>query len=232
MKPHKMDNVVKLSKTEPSSLRQVLNKLMRQTNTNINQLSKNTGISNTTIKRMCTDPDCNPTLTSISKIAEFFGITPNQLIGKELLLQEQLGYKPNFEQWIPVPILNLDQVVRWPSNLEEIKEAQKTKYVKTDLEINERVFAIIAQDESLEPKFSMGTILIFDPEKIPKNKDYILFLSEDKNLPQFRQILIDGSDWYTKIINPEFSQGSPIPIDKNKNRILGTLIQAKSNYID
>lgn len=224
--------VVNLSKkTAQTQLMDVLNRLMDKTHTNISQLGKSTGLANTTIKRMCTEPDCNPTLISITKIADFFGITPNQLIGTEPLPEDNIGYYPNFEKWTKIPIIDLSLAIDWPNNIEEIKELPNPKYVLTDIEINEKVFAIIATDETLEPKFSEGTILIFDPTRTPKNKDYVIVLNEEKELPQFRQLLVDGSDMYVKTINPEFSDGSLAKLNKNKSRILGILIQAKSNYI-
>lgn len=228
-----MSNIVHWhsKKFEKSTLMDVLARLMQKTNISMSQLSRNTGLANTTIKRMCTDPRCNPTFTSIIKISEFFNITPNQLMGREPLSQES-SYKPNFDRWLVAPILSLQQLILWPTNIEEIKESSHTKYVKTDLEISERVFAIVTHDDSLEPRFPVGTILIFDPERTPRNKDYVILLMEDKHLPQFRQILVDGPDWYAKIINLELPQTSPFFIDKSKNKILGSLIQAKLNYIE
>lgn len=223
-----MTKVVSIAKVkdDQAHLMDVLNKLMEKTNTNINQLSKNTGLANTTIKRMCTDPESNPTLDSITKIAEFFGITPNQLIGTEPVPDETTSYQPCFENWDKVPIINLNQVIGWPKNIEEIKARDSAKYVLTDIGINKEVFAVIATDETLEPKFSEGAILIFDPTRTPKNKDYVILLTYGKDLPQFRQILIDGPDMYAKTINPEFYG---LEIDNFK--ILGVLIQAKANYI-
>lgn len=228
-----MTKIVNLSKikSDQAQLMDVLNKLMEKTNTNINQLSKNTGLANTTVKRMCTDPECNPTLTSITKIAAFFGVTPNQLIGAEPLPEETAGYYPDFEKWNKIPILTLSETLEWPQNIENIRESKNTKYVMTDIDVNEGTFAVISEDETLEPKFSEGTILIFDPSKPPKNKDFALLLMENKELPRFRQILIDGSDIYERVINPEFSEGSPSLLPKNKFKIVGILIQAKSNYI-
>lgn len=228
-----MTKVVNISKTksDQAQLMDVLNTLMEKTNTNVNQLSKNTGLANTTIKRMCTDPDSNPTLDSIIKIAGFFGITPNQLIGAEPVPNETTKYHPSFENWDRVPIINLTQVMSWPKNIEEIKKNASTKFVLTDIGIHEEVFSVIATDETLEPKFSEGAILIFDPTKTPKNKDFVILFSQGKDLPQFRQILIDGPDIYARTINPEFSEATPVRLEKNKFKILGVLIQAKANYI-
>lgn len=219
------------SKKEDVSLMIVLNSLMEKNGLSMAQLSKNTGLAFTTIKRLCTDPLCNPTLGSVEKIAEFFGIRQTQLMGIEPIDGDGTnGYQPNFQTWENVPIISLQQLIKWPNNIDEIRSEKLTPFVKTDFEINEKTFALKAMDETLEPKFSSGTILIFDPNKDYKNKDYVVLLIKGKKLPQVRQILVDGPDVYIKTINPEFSSNQPVKLEKNSFAILGVLIQAKSNY--
>lgn len=228
-----MTNVLKLDKQKPgqSNLIDVLRKLMQNTNTNANQLSKNTGLAHTTVKRICSDPESNPTLDSIRKIADFFGVSANQLIGDEPLTCDQNSYRPDIDQWSKVPILTIQESISWPKNIEEIKQNENTKFVMTDINIAEETFAVITTDDTLEPKFSPGTILIFSPSKPVKNKDYVMVLLDGKELPQFRQILVDGPDKYAKTVNPNFPENALLKLEKDKYRIFGVLIQAKSNYI-
>jgi transcriptional regulator with XRE-family HTH domain len=227
-----MNNIIQILKnqSEPLTLIKVLNHLMRKANISVHQLSKNTGLSNTTVKRMCFDQDSNPTLTSITKISEFFNITPNQLIGIEPLVSESVAYRANFNAWTNVPILSLKQVMLWPDNIETIKESSDTRFIKTDVHTNEHVFSIIEKEGALEPRFPEGTVLIFDSERTsPQNKDFVLLISKNKDLPQFRQILIDGSDMYVKSINPEIKD-FPTLIDASTTKIIATLIQARSDF--
>ncbi len=229
-----MPKVVTLSsnsKSEATPLMVVLNSLMEKNNLNMAQLSKNTGLTFTTIKRLCADPACNPTLGSIDKIAKFFGVKSTQLMGIEPINSDAAtGYHPDFSGWVNIPIISQQQLLSWPNQIDEIRASKSTQFVKTDLEINEKMFALKATDESLEPKFSAGTVLIFDPEKQYRNKDYVALHIHGKELPQIRQIFIDGSDIYIKTINPEFSGNQPTKLDKNSFMILGVLIQARSNY--
>ena len=130
-----------------------------------------------------------------------------------------------------MPILEYSQVIEWPNNIEAIKEAETTSHILTDIGINEQVFAIASQDESLEPKFCIGAILIFDPLRSVKNKDFVILVHKSKHLPQVRQILIDGPDIYVRSINPLFQNEAPTQLDRKLTRIAGVLIQAKANYI-
>lgn len=227
-----MNNIIPILKnqSEPQPLIKVLNHLMRKANISVHQLSKNTGLSNTTVKRMCFDPDSNPTLASITKISEFFNITPNQLIGVEPLESENIAYHANFNAWTNVPLISLKQAALWPNNIETIKESSEIRFIKTDVQTNEHVFAIIEKEGALEPRFPEGTILIFDSERTaPQNKDFVLLISKNKDLPQFRQILIDGSDMYVKSVNPEIKD-FPTLIDPSTTKIIATLIQARSDF--
>lgn len=208
-------------------LSHVLKKLMRESRVNMSQLSRNTQLGNSTIRRMLTAPDCNPTVHSLEKIAHFFGINTTQLLGQEPLPNQTRGYKPNLEQWVNVPVLALEEVVTWPEK-SGTSDGQR-RYVKTDLNVSENVYAILGEGESLEPKFSEGTVLIFDPDKKPRNKDYALLLGEGKELPQVRQLLLDGADIYAKTINPTLSAGAPLLLS-SQTKILGILLQAKSNF--
>jgi SOS-response transcriptional repressor LexA len=228
-------NIVRIStgKEPTPTLIDVLAKLMQQANINISQLSKNTGLANTTVKRMCTDPNCNPTITSINKIADFFGVSTNQILGNEPLPNDLIGsYYPQQDKWLSIPIISLEHVLQWPNNIEEVRQDMNVRYVKTDIDVNEKVFAVFAEGEALEPKFSEETILIFDPERTPTNKCYAILLLPGKSLPQFRQLYVDGPDIYIKLINPVLQDNSPVLLDEENSKILGILIQAKSTYVD
>ncbi len=226
-----MSKVINLvDKTKSESLIDVLNKLMADNQLTITQLSKNTKLATTTIKRMLTIPDSNPTMASLNKIAKFFSITPDQLTGSAPLSTPHHEYSPDFSQWQTIPIISLAQAAKWPENIDEMENSTDNSYVLTDIKSNEEMFAIVAENESLEPRFSDGTILIFDPTRSPKNKDFILLLAGQEKLPQFRQVLTDGSELYAKVINPELAIGSPMKITP-EFRILGVLVQAKSTYL-
>lgn len=226
-----MNKIVSFHVKKSQSLKEILKKLMHETKTNAAQLSKNTGLSFTTVRRMASEDDSNPTYSSLKKIADFFGIKPAQLIGDEALASDfEPEYMPDIKNWSSVPIILREESPNWLQDIDQIKANKNIKYVMSDLALTESVFAILADDESLEPKFSKGTILIFDPERKPSNKDYVLLLLKDRKIPQIRQILMDGPDLFCRTINPSFDKGELMTLDK-ATKPLGVLIQAKSNYI-
>ena len=208
----------------------VIGRLLQRHNLSINQVSKGTGLSNTTLKRLCTDPDCNPTWSSITTLSEFFGVTPPQLMGLEPFPNMAMGPFANRSYWVSVPVLSLTQVMQWPTLRNQLEKDEHTSFVKTDLNVSQHVFSIRATDESLEPKFSAGTALIFDPDRTPRNKDFVLFLGQGKSLPQIRQVFADGPDLYVRAVNPEFPQAAVASFDPAVDRMIATLIQSKTDY--
>ena len=227
-----MNNVVNLRNSKTSfSVAQVLKKLIDDNHLNVSQLSKNTGLSNTTIKRMCTEDEANPTLSSVEKLADFFGIKASQMLGLEPLTTQNTGYFPKTEFWNNVPLLTLEESLFWPENEKSIKENKLTQYAKTDIDISDKTFAIIAKNGTLEPRFPDGTVLIIEPDRTPKNKDFVLVLINSKKLPQFRQIFVDGSDYYVKAINPDMANVNQLePINFKCFKLIGIIIQAKIEF--
>ena len=214
------------------SLMETLNHLMSKNHITAYQLSKNTGLAQPTIKRLCTDPNYNPTLVSLTKIADFFGITKNQLLGSDFSTLNTPAYYPDFEKWSRVFILNEQQLSSWPSGIEEMNALDTTQYVLSDAIKDERSsFAIIVNNEALEPKFSKGTILIFDSNVEPKHKNLVMIKLRNHSIPQLKQILFDGMDVYLKSVYKDFLEIPPILFNRKNSLILGVLVQAKSTYI-
>lgn len=86
-------------------------------------------------------------------------------------------------------------------------------------------FAISLESEAMSPKFTPGTILVFDPKKIPKDGDFIL-INNHFSEAQFRQLVIVNDRHYLEACNPRFERLSI----KTEDKRLGTLIQALMLY--
>src|SRR3990167_10478670 len=94
----------KTEKLQNIRLRDNLLRLMKNHDTNMTLIFKQTGVPITTIQRICKDPNANPTLASLIPIAEYFSITLAQLIGEQPLPQATPNQqKP--QHWINVPII-------------------------------------------------------------------------------------------------------------------------------
>ncbi len=222
------ENVVALKKQR--SLQEVLLQLMQGSQINATQLARNTGLAGTTVRRLCNDPDCNPTIKSIEAIARFFSVTTNQLMGIEPLHEEISELQPRYENWVNIPILSSEEAMKWPHNIEEVTSSTQREYVKIDNDSSEETFAVVLKDQSLEPRFSPGSIMVFSREKAPYDQCYAIIKSEHKELPFYKKLLLDGADVYFKKVNVELPGEIITSMNKDTEQILGILIHVRKDF--
>lgn len=228
---NKKITAVLTAKNPAKRLSEILNYLMNECDVDGVQLSKNTGVPVTTINRLRKgDPSNNPTLTTLVPLAEFFSITVSQLIGDEpLSAQRQRGeHKPNVSQWKPVPHLSWEQAGEWQKNNAKLK-SKINNWISTDLTVSDYAFAITMEGDSMLPRFPEGTLFIIEPEQSVNNRDFVVILPKGQIKPVFKQILIDGSEYYLKSLSNDFKEIKRISLNKD-HIILGVMIQAKMEF--
>ena len=137
----------------------------------------------------------------------------SQLIGDEFLEHRPTDSELKIHY---VPIISWEDAINWLHNKKNIAVLDN---VLSDAKGSSNTFGLIVDDDLLG--FIKGTILIFDPEKSPKHKEYALVKKNNHELPLVKQILIEHDHTYLKPLNT-FSQ--TMPFDNNFESI-GVLIQ-------
>jgi len=84
-------------------------------------------------------------------------------------------------------------------------------------------FATVLENSSMEPLFSHGSLLIFNPDIIPQNSDYIIF--SDKQNIFFRQYFIEGKEIYLKTFDVLYKA-----FTINEIMIFGVLIESRKHF--
>lgn len=207
-------------------LSEILHELMLEQRLNVLQLSKKTGLATTTIKRMLSHIDANPTLDSLFQLSSFFNISIAQLIGIEP--RQKLSSSSTI-QVAQVPVLSWHQIDTWSINPSKHQQDPATRFVITDAAVSKSAYALIMEGTSMEPKFLDGHILICDPVLEPQNGNYVIITHSGNKLPQLKQLLMDGSDWYVKSLNPAFNKTAMVYLD-NAYKIWGVVVQSKMNF--
>lgn len=88
-----------------------------------------------------------------------------------------------------IPVLSIESLASYAAN---------TIAVSADYASD--CFAVVLNNHSMEPLFTSGSLLIFDPSKKAKNGDFVLFsLAQDKTI-YFRQFFKEGQDYYFKAV--------------------------------
>ncbi len=232
----KLKNALKkglLMNSSRQKLSDVLIKLMDECDVDSAQLEQSTGVPASTINRFRSDENCNPTLASLTPLADFFCITVSQLIGEAPLDKNRIvgTYNPPYKAGLPIPVLTWQQAIQWPQIKNKQKSLDLNKWVSIDGSISDSAVGLIMQGDSMEPRFPDGTLLIFDPKQFVENRDFVLVFFKDQKKLAFRQLLADGSDKYLKSLNHEFKEIKKLQSEANY-KILGVVVQTRMDFKD
>ncbi|MBA3535177.1 MAG: helix-turn-helix domain-containing protein [Tatlockia sp.] len=208
------------------SLKDNLKKLMiRHGNLSVSDLAKATKLPQPTLHQLYSGTTESPRRKTLEILANYFSVTINQIIGTESLpdtlpkqIKKQLDIKTT-------PILSLDDLYNWPDKIDiENKEEIILENRNCGL-----TFAIEMIGSSMEPLFPCGCLLIFDVNKIPKDRDCVIIYLNDTDKFSFKRILMDGNASYIKSINPELNDIATIKVTPN-DKIIATLLEARLKF--
>ena len=198
-----------------------LSKLMEDNHISLSILHRNTGVAIPTIKRLQSDPNANPTITTLLPIANFFGITITQLIGNEPLPPGITGYIENRAYWLKVPLIEWGQTINW--HMQE-RDFPLNSFVLVDIDIGQNPFALKVEEDDWVP-ISKGSVLIINTEITPEHKDFAIVHKVGQNSSTLKQVLIDEGKIYLKPMNSHF----PTTAFDQDHRFLGVLIQIRKD---
>lgn len=208
-----------------SELSMILKSLMNEVSITVTELARQTGVGQPVIHRMASGETDNPKVGSLSPIAKFFNVSISHLIGDEPLPEGRLkgSHNPFYRNWNKLPLLSWEQATAWP---EEHRQSEIASYVSTEARVSDKAFAIKVEDNTMEPRFPEGTILIIDPSIQAKNQDFAAVYVEGQKCIQFKQVLFDGEDLYLKPLNSDFETKQVT----GEYRILGVMVQALAEF--
>ena len=197
---------------------QILKQLLADKKIRVAELARCVNLPQPTVHRIATGMCEHPHLSSLQPIANYFSISVEQLKGHEPI------------QWLDrvtnVPLLTWEQAVSWPANKDELKDCER---IMTDANVGVNGYALHVKDVSMDPVFPKNTLLIVDPEKVAKDRSYVIAKLSNFEEPIFRQLLLDASDRYLKALSPDFDQYKMIYLNSN-DKLLSIVVQAKRDY--
>src|SRR3989338_5061073 len=145
------------------NLGKILKRLLFDNNMKSVDLAREVNIPPPTIHRLITGKSTRPYKSSLQPIADYFSIKLEQLLGEEPLETNKDNLIHSNVHYIPVvPWDSLGLIGSINNDLIE-KMAFSGK-------ISENAYATILQDSSMEPLFPRESLLIFDSEKVPKDR--------------------------------------------------------------
>lgn len=201
-----------------------LKQLIQNAKISENELARRTGVPQQVINRILSGENKNPKLATLSPLCNYFMVTLSQMIGDEI---QSSNTKLNTIHlgWQEIPVLKWDLLAK--VSLNQLL-SQNNEKILVDIKLANCIFALRMLGNSMEPKFSEGTILVFDHGNTPKNGDFALLCLSDREI-EVRQIFIKNSMVYKKSLNPTSNDYNLTPIKEN-TRYLGLLIQSKTDF--
>ena len=196
-----------------------LKHLIHLYNISESELSRQLDLPRQTINRITTGSVSNPTSTTLMKIAYFFDISVDELLGNA-----PIKINKKVSTIYSVPIIKKEEL-----SLESILTMQtihsNDDYMNIDiLPDNDQdvLFAIDLEGMAMFPKFEEGTILIFKRSHEFKNKGFVLIYVTELNSILFRQITAENN-YYT--INP-INISYPSIVITDNDIVIGNLIRS------
>lgn len=200
----------------------ILECLLKRANMSESAFGRKVGIPRATINRIVSGKTPDPRVSTLKSISEYFNVTVDQLLGTQPLSPSETTESHSAQP--PIPIIEWSAAHRWAAAIEESKGNQLS-WVLTDPESSGGKFAIRIQGESMWPQFQEHTVLIVDPMRIPKNRDFVLVFVKQSESLLFRQLIVDGTYRFAKAINEIF----PTIQLQNDDEVTGVVIQTRHN---
>lgn len=207
---------------QAKKLKKILNSLMKSEHISENELAKKSGVPQPTINRLLRGVTDNPRKKALDKLASYFSVSIDQLIGDETITDfpEQVTDKLKISE--RVPLIHWPMMAKFKSAL-LMKNDPEVEWVPVYTKISAKSFAVHLADSSMEPHFQKDSLLVIDAEREIKDRDYVVVQLSEKEFI-LRQIIFDGARRFLKANNPDIPN-TLCELGKNE-KLIGVLAQA------
>lgn len=155
------------------------------------QLAKMVGVSQAAIYAL--ESGINKSTTNLLDISKALKVSPDWLCnGIDTVSTPK---KHSYE----VPIICWNEVKDW-------KKAQKRthEFFTFGDTFSVDTYGLVIENDLMTPDFPIGTTIIIDGKKMPKNNDFVVFYDLGIDTALFRQYVLDGREVYMKPLNSNY----------------------------
>ncbi|MCX7123693.1 MAG: helix-turn-helix domain-containing protein [Gammaproteobacteria bacterium] len=188
------------------------------------ELARELDIPQPTMHRIVTGKSPNPHNDTVEPIAKYFDLTVDQLKGiKPLPHNLFAGMSLSADKRvIEIPL------VEWKDLPNLNDPAVEKQSIAAMADLSSECFGVYMNDSSMEPQFSKGSVLIFDPTKTFIDRSYVLIKLSNGNYT-FRQIIVDTEHQFLKPLNPDLI-ATQIRLLAEDDQVIGVLVEARQVY--
>lgn len=165
----------------------ILKRLMLKENLTESELARRTGIGQPVIHRISSGETDNPKIDTLLPIANYFSLDLSELVGDHPLPGKQFtsAAADALPTWCKVPLLSWEQIPHW---LQHHQPLHPIRYIATHHQLSPGAYAVTLADNSLEPRFCVGTHFMIEPQREPKHNDFCIILEAKHRLPVIYQL--------------------------------------------
>jgi len=205
-----------------------LKKLLFERNMKPIDLAREVDIPQPTIHRLVTGKSCRPYMSSLKPIADFFSLSVEQLVGETHFPSQH--WQEDTKNLADTPKIKTIPLIDWAQTTTGVEtQPAGAQYLVSSANISNDAFALSMSDSSMEPLFPKLTYLIFDPQRMPIDRSYVLVKLDGIETPIFRQLLIDIEHQYLKPLHPDLNIFQ-MRLLGNNDTIIATLVESRINH--
>lgn len=203
----------------------ILRLLLDKADITINALANRLNFPAPTIHRITIGEVKDPRVSTLITIANYFGITTEQLLGREPL--DFQYYSPHVRPPQSIPILTMAEAAQHEKSLAKPQQWlcwKKQTHISTP---QSALFGVAIKSNLYEPTFANGMIVITDPIIKPESGDYVLVNFIGDSICTIKKYISEGSNKYLYPIQTEMKA---VSLDKNDCRVVGVIIESQFYY--
>ncbi|OAI50512.1 hypothetical protein AYO37_01010 [Opitutia bacterium SCGC AG-212-L18] len=174
----------------------IVRKLMDNRGIKAAELARQIDMPHTTITRIITGNTDNPSAKTLLSLSEFFNVSLDYLIGKEIDHKSSVDFYQTENSPEYIPLIGWDSLKNWEFQKKEI--LSKNKKIAVSCKVSSKAFALPTEKAYGKTIFPKGSILIVDPDFEYNENDYVV-VSINKNFPTIREVCEDSGKYY---LNP------------------------------
>ncbi len=206
-----------MSQKEQANLMSVLKCLLNQSNLTGNALAKEINLPTPTVHRLMSGDVSDPRISTLTLIADYFGVTIEQLLGRAEL-DEKLKIQPAMS----IPELTVNEARDYKNYL--TAPAHWLRWQAQDYALDyTNIFSVLIKNNIYEPVFYSGTSIIINPNAQPESGDYVLISFKGDAAAVLKKYSAEGRHKY---FHPLAADLKTIAFDPKEAKILGVVIES------
>lgn len=221
----------KMHNMQKRTIAEVLSNLMDRAGIGPTELHRKTGVDQTTISRIRMGKIKSPRDTHVSAIADFFGVSTEQLRGRApldaLAQKDKLSFTNGNEQLqkgTVVPLKNGSNVTEGPAiaglipliswiqagnfceAIDMFQPGDAEDWVPSPGPCSKHSYSLRVRGRSMEPEFWEGEIVIVDPEIAADSGKFVIAKRTSQNDCTLKRLIQEGGEYYLEAVNKDWPE--------------------------